>query len=136
MARLACGIIQGRHEEPAMLSATCHCGAVRIEIPERPEKLTNCNCSLCRRVGGLWAYYKVGTVAITGHPEHTEAYVWGDKTLRTVRCRHCGCVTHWEPLDPERHDTMAVNARNFEPEQLGDVRIRRFDGAVSWTYLD
>ncbi|MGY4830335.1 hypothetical protein ACVNIS_17320 [Sphaerotilaceae bacterium SBD11-9] len=45
-------------------------------------------------------------------------------------------MTHWEPLDPERHDRMAINARNFEPEQLGDVRIRRFDGAVSWTYLD
>ena len=29
-----------------MLSATCHCGAVRIELPRRPAKLTNCNCSM------------------------------------------------------------------------------------------
>ncbi|MEW6706784.1 MAG: GFA family protein [Pseudomonadota bacterium] len=119
-----------------MISSTCHCGAVRIEIPQRPDKATNCNCSLCRRVGALWAYYPVGSVRFGGHPEHTEWYIWGDKTLRTVRCRHCGIVTHWEPLQPEADSHMGVNIRNFDPEQIGDVRIRRFDGADSWTYLD
>jgi hypothetical protein len=70
-----------------MLSATCHCGAVRIEVPQPPQKLTICNCSICRRYGALWAYYKAGTVRVTGHPENTTEYVWGDKTLRTIRCR-------------------------------------------------
>jgi hypothetical protein len=31
---------------------------------------------------------------------------------------------------------MGVNARNFEPSALGDVRIRRLDGAVTEKYLD
>jgi hypothetical protein len=31
---------------------------------------------------------------------------------------------------------MGINARNFVPEQLGPVRIRRLDGAVSESYLD
>jgi hypothetical protein len=119
-----------------MLTGTCHCGAIRIEIPERPQTVTNCNCSLCRRLGGLWAYYPLGTVKVSGHPEHTEAYIWGDKTLRTVRCRECGCVTHWEPLQPEAVAKMGVNIRNFDPDEIGDVRIRRFDGASTWTYLD
>jgi hypothetical protein len=119
-----------------MLTATCHCGAVTIEIPHAPKAVTNCNCSLCRRVGGLWGYYDYGTVRIGGHPENTEAYVWGDKTLRTCRCKTCGSVTHWEPLDPKEHPRMAVNIRNFDPKDIGDVRIRRFDGADTWTYLD
>jgi hypothetical protein len=119
-----------------MISGTCHCGAVRIEIPERPQAVTNCNCSICRRLGGLWAYYKVDTVRVVGHPEHTESYVWGDKTLATVRCRHCGCVTHWEPLEPKPDIKLGVNIRNFDPEVIGDVRIRRFDGAQTWKYLD
>jgi len=29
-----------------------------------------------------------------------------------------------------------VNARNFDPSALGSVRIRRFDGADTWKYLD
>lgn len=115
-----------------MLKATCHCGAIRIEIPSRPAELTNCNCSICRRLGALWAYYDVGTVKIHGHPENTDEYIQGDKTLRTVRCRTCGCTTHWEPLDSQKYKRMGVNIRNFEPEVIGDVRIRLLDGADTW----
>jgi hypothetical protein len=77
-------------------------------------------------------------VTIAGHPSETESYVWGDRTIRTVRCRHCGCVTHWELIDEAAHPNaarMCVNLRNFEPEAIGPVRVRRFDGAVSWAYL-
>lgn len=119
-----------------MFSATCHCGAVRIEIPEPPQSVTSCNCSICRRYCALWAYYEVGKVRVTGHPENTEEYVWGDRTLRTVRCRSCGCVTHWEPLQPEPHSKLGVNIRNFEPGVLGSFRLRLFDGAHTWTFLD
>jgi hypothetical protein len=119
-----------------MLTATCHCGAIRIEVPERPEAVTSCNCSICRRCGALWAYYKVGAVRVVGHPEGTAEYIWGDKTLRTVRCRTCGCVTHWEPLEPEAEGKLGVNVRNFDPNEIGSVRIRHFDGADTWTYLD
>jgi hypothetical protein len=118
----------------------CHCGAVRLTLPSAPDRATSCNCSLCRRVSGLWAYYPVGSVRIDGHPEHTEGYVWGDRTLRTVRCRHCGCVTHWEPLQaaaPEAGEgKQGVNLRNFDPDQVASVVVRRFDGADTWTYLD
>ena len=126
----------GVHEVNPMLSATCHCGAVRVEVPEPPESLTDCNCSICRRYGTLWAYYKAASVTISGHPENTEGYVWGDKTLRFSRCRTCGCVTHWEPLELRGDSKVGVNARIFEPGVLGDVRIRRLDGAETWAYLD
>ena len=39
-----------------MLTATCHCGAVGVDVPRRPRRLTSCNCSICRRYGTLWAY--------------------------------------------------------------------------------
>lgn len=80
-----------------MLRGTCHCGAIRLTLPSAPETVTSCNCSLCRRIGGLWAYYEFGTVQIEGHPEKTDEYIWGDKTLRTVRCRACGCAASMEP---------------------------------------
>lgn len=71
-----------------------------------------------------------------GYPEDTDEYIWGDRTLRCVRCKHCGCVTHWEPLDPQRHRTIHVNVRNFDPSEFDGIRLRRFDGADTWTYLD
>ena len=120
-----------------MITTTCHCGAVTIGIPRAPETLTNCNCSICRRYGTLWAYYRRDEVSIEAEPGATESYAWGDKTLRFVRCRNCGCVTHWEPIsDAGRGPRVGINARNFEPEQLGPVRIRRLDGAMTEEYLD
>lgn len=118
------------------LTGSCHCGAVRLALPSSPETATSCNCSLCRRVSGLWAYYEFGSVQVSGHPEHTEAYIQGDRTLQTLRCRHCGCVTHWEPLPPMAGARHGVNLRNFDPALVASVRVRHFDGADSWTFLD
>lgn len=119
-----------------MLSGSCHCGAVRLTLPAEPETATSCNCSLCRRTGGVWAYYEFGTVTIEGHPEHTEAYVWGDHTLRNLRCRTCGIATHWEPIDAQPGAKHGVNLRNFDPRLLETVVVRRFDGADTWQFLD
>ena len=77
-----------------------------------------------------------GTVEIIGHPENTQEYIQGDKTLRTVRCATCGCTTHWEPLKPEPGARHGVNLRNFDPKVLESVQIRRFDGADTWQFLD
>lgn len=119
-----------------MLIGSCHCGAVTIELPSMPEMATSCNCSMCRRLAGLWAYYEFGTVRIAGHPENTQDYVQGDRTLRTIRCATCGCVTHWEPLPPEPGARHGVNLRNFDPKILESVRVRRFDGEDTWSFLD
>ncbi len=119
-----------------MLSATCHCGAVRVEIPRRPRSLTSCNCSICRRYGTLWAYYKAAAVRVIAKPGATREYAWGKKKLRFVRCATCGCITHWKPIRLNASSTMGVNMRNFEPKAIGAIRIRQLDGASTWKYLD
>ena len=125
-----------REQPTPSLQGSCHCGAVRLSLPAAPAEATSCNCSLCRRTGGTWAYYPFGDVIIQGHPENTEAYVWGDRTLRTVRCKTCGIVTHWEPLEPVPGARHGVNLRNFEPALLESVAVKRFDGADTWKFLD
>lgn len=116
-----------------MIGTSCHCGAVSVRIPRAPETLTCCNCSICRRYGTLWAYFDRSEVEIAGP---SSAYSWGPRTLRFVRCNTCGCVTHWEPIVPERGPRMGVNARNFDPAQLGAARIRWLDGALTEEYLE
>ena len=123
-------------ENPLTLRGSCHCGAVTLTLPSMPESAIQCNCSLCRRLGGVWAYFPFGTVRIEGHPEHTVDYVWGDKTLRTVRCKICGCVTHWEPIDGALGARHGVNLNNFDPRVRESVHVRHFDGADTWTFID
>ena len=64
-----------------MLTASCHCGAIRLEVSRTPRMLTDCNCSICRRYGALWAYYKATSVRVLRAPKATSVYSWGDKTL-------------------------------------------------------
>jgi hypothetical protein len=120
----------------AMLTATCHCGAVQIGIPRKPRRLTDCNCSICRRYGTLWAYYPATSVEVRAAPGALASYSWGEQALRFVRCANCGCITHWEAVEPTAASRMGVNARNLEPRDIAGVRIRRLDGASTWKFLD
>jgi hypothetical protein len=141
-----------------MIESSCHCGAVRLKIARAPEEVIDCNCSICRRYGALWAYYSPKDVQVTKGA--TEIYMRGQKTTEFHRCKQCGCVTHWALVDRklfkrkdgshysaeeprsfddeevEKPDRMGVNARLMEPEVLARVRVRRLDGANSWKYLD
>jgi hypothetical protein len=105
---------------------------VVIEVPTAPTELTSCNCSICRRLGTLWAYYDPATVRVRGA---TATYRWGDQTIDFHRCASCGCTTHWSPLDPAKA-WMGVNSRLMEPGVVADVRVRRLDGADTWEFLD
>jgi hypothetical protein len=118
-----------------MLSGSCHCGAVKIQVTRKPRRLTSCNCSICRRQAGLWGYFKPGQVKITARRGAIDHYVWGDKCLSLCRCATCGCVTHWKPLT-RGAKRMGVNLRNFDPSVIESIRVRRFDGAQTWKFLD
>ncbi|MBP6853353.1 MAG: hypothetical protein KA164_17255 [Rhodoferax sp.] len=120
----------------ALPEGSCHCGAVCLVLPAAPATATDCNCSICRRLDALWAFYPFGSVKIGGHPQNTQAYIWGARTLRTVRCANCGLATHWEPLDPHADPRVGVNLHNFDPQLVARVRVRHFDGAPSWIYRD
>ena len=116
------------------VQASCHCGAVTIEIASAPSEVTSCNCSICRRLGTLWAYYPPTDVRVTGA---TATYHWGNKTIDFHRCSTCGCATHWSPRPNRKQDRMGVNARLLAPEVVGAARVRRLDGASDdWKYLD
>lgn len=115
-----------------MITARCHCGRVSLEVPTAPAEVKSCNCSICRRYGALMAYYAPQDVRVTGD---TDTYQWGDKSIFFHRCQHCGCFTHWSPVDPAL-ERMGVNARLMPPEVLAKARVRHFDGAESWQFLD
>jgi hypothetical protein len=118
-----------------MIESACHCGAVKFEIQDAPMDVTECNCSICRRYGVLWAYYSPAQVHIVATEDATERYLWGDKSIEFHRCRSCGCVTHWAAAGPPT-DRMGVNARLMEPDILAAARRRRLDGADTWKYFD
>lgn len=111
-----------------MIEATCHCGAVRFEIDAAPETVTDCNCSICRRRGTLWAYYSPRMVRIHPPEGATSIYLWGERRIEFHACKVCNCTTHWAPAD-KKLDRMGVNGRLMAPEVLAAARVYKNDGA-------
>lgn len=116
------------------LEASCHCGAIKFEVDAEPGELTDCNCSICRRYGALWAYFSPKQVRFTTDGA-TDIYMWNDRMLEFHRCKVCGCLTHWLAVKRD-HDRMGVNARMMSPQVLAKARVRRFDGADTWKELE
>ncbi|HEX4740075.1 MAG TPA: GFA family protein [Caulobacteraceae bacterium] len=118
-----------------MIEATCHCGAVKVQAPRAPETVTDCNCSICRRLGTLWAYYDSAEVAMETSDQALETYVRGDPAgsgeLSFRRCRICGCTVDWRPREGRDQNRMGINARLFDPAVLEGAKVRKLDGA-SW----
>lgn len=119
-----------------MLTASCHCGAVQIEVEHAPPSLTQCTCSICRRYGALWAYYTRKTAHISAAPGATTIYMWNDKVIEFHHCNTCGCMTHYEGIEKHDDERIAVNARMMAPTDIAGIKIHTFDGADTWQYLD
>ena len=119
-----------------MLTSSCHCGVVKIEIDRQPRSLTQCTCSICHRYGALWAYCTRKTARVLSSRRPTTAYSWGDMTIEFHHCDACGCLTHYESVEKSPDSRIAINARMLPRAEISGIRIRTFDGADTWKYLD
>ena len=124
-----------------MIRAACHCGAVRFEISEPPEWVLDCNCTICRRYGAMWSYYRnadgQAKLLQRPDPEATQTYLWADRGIEFHRCKTCGCVTHI--VVAADGFLFGVNARMMAGLDPAKVRIRRMDNSHSgffWTRPD
>ena len=110
------------------MRGSCHCGRVAFDVPTAPDHVGSCNCSICRKTGILWAYYRPDEVSLHAPDDATSPYIWGDKCLALHHCTTCGCITHWVNLMPEG-DRMGINARLLDGFDAETAERRFIDGA-------
>lgn len=125
-----------KKQKDEQVIANCHCGKVSIEVADLPATFTECNCSICRRYGARWAYYKQQQVNLSAAPATLKAYSWGDRTIEFYHCSNCGCLTHYESLEKGADSRIAINTRMLPAELTTHIPCRKFDGADSWSYID
>ena len=106
------------------VKGSCHCGQVTLSVPRAPDWVGRCNCSLCRKLGWLVAYYPDDAVTVEGE---TVAYIWGDRMIGIHHCPTCGCGTHWKTLGRD-FGRMGVHARMLDGFDAGAVSEAHFNG--------
>jgi hypothetical protein len=119
-----------------MLNIECHCGNVKLTATQLPSSITSCNCSICYRLGALWAYFDSADVELRIAEHPPDSYAWGEKSITYHRCGNCGCTTHYTSTDSDGSQLIALNCRMAPISEIDGIAIRHFDGRDSWRYLD
>jgi hypothetical protein len=114
------------------IQGACLCKTVQLGVTRLPRQVTQCNCSVCRRYGTLWAYYRRSAVSITAPRGALEDYAVRAQGLKFVRCRSCGCVICWDGRGKGRDQRMGVNTRLLDHALMAGVPVKVLDGDQTW----
>jgi hypothetical protein len=118
------------------IEGTCLCEAVHLGAARLPRQVTQCNCSVCRRYGTLWAYYRRSAVSITARRGALAEFSVRDEGLRFVRCKTCGCVICWDGWSKALDRRLGINTRLLDPARMASVPVKVLDGDKTWRTLE
>ncbi len=104
----------------------CHCGRVRFRVTCELDRVTECNCSMCRKKGFLHLIVAPEQFELVSGSGELSTYQFGTRTAQHHFCRHCGISSFYIPRsDPDKID---VNVRCLDGVEPGTLRIFQFDG--------
>jgi len=86
---------------------SCHCGRVRFEIRTELTRVSECNCSICRRKGALWHPAAESDLQIVAGEADLALYQFNTSIAKHYFCKHCGIYTHHQPRT--KPDWIGVN---------------------------
>mmetsp|Transcript_23684 Transcript_23684/g.42290 ORF Transcript_23684/g.42290 Transcript_23684/m.42290 type:complete len:121 (+) Transcript_23684:734-1096(+) len=110
------------------MKATCHCGAVELEITTHDglASAARCDCSFCARRAAPAVQAPNEAVKIVKGAENLTLYQWGTKTAQHHFCKICGIyMFHNQRADPAKvginMGTLdGVNPSEYEPIPWND----------------
>lgn len=121
------------------LIASCHCGAVKLELPHLPASAKACNCSFCARTGAVWGYYPEGEIAVLS-AEEDRVYSATGMNLHHF-CGRCGMQTWGDSPDWASAYNMdgtpkaGVEAGSVPPGRIHGVNLRLIDD-LDWSSIE
>ncbi|MBY7922515.1 GFA family protein [Vibrio fluvialis] len=104
--------------------ATCHCGAVELELslPDGIVDPRRCDCSICRRKGAIVASVTLDAIRIVKGQEVLRLYQFNTQTAKHYFCSVCGIYTHHQRRsNPHQYGYNVGCLEGVNPFDLGDV---------------
>lgn len=111
-------VIRAKHK------ASCHCGAVELELdlPNGIEEPRRCDCSICRRKGAIVASVALSGIRIVKGHDVLTLYQFNTMTAKHYFCSVCGIYTHHQRRsNPEQYGYNVGCLEGVNPFELGDV---------------
>lgn len=109
---------------------SCHCGRIAFTLEGEIAQAVDCNCSLCRRRGGLLAFFPRDALRLETAEGDYATYRFNKHHIDHHFCHTCGIAPFSEGVDPRSGaKTVAVNVRCLPDLDLATIAITSFDGA-------
>ena len=104
----------------------CHCGRIVFEVKGHPDRVIECNCSICTKKGYLhWIVPRESFHLITP-AENLATYSFYTGVARHHFCSNCGVAPFYIPrADPDKID---VNVRCLDGVDAAQFAVYHFDG--------
>jgi hypothetical protein len=113
-------VIAERHK------ATCHCGAVELEL-HLPDGVVNprrCDCSICRRKGAIAASVPLAGLRVVKGQDVLRLYQFNTRTAKHYFCSICGIYTHHQRRsNPNLYGYNVGCLEGVNPFDLGPVEL-------------
>lgn len=111
-------------------NGSCHCGRVAFELDAEIGDVYDCNCSMCRRRGGLLGFFPHEALTLRTPGEAAGTYRFNKQHIAHRFCPDCGIAPYSEGVDPRTGaKTAAVNVRCLDGVDLSTLKVVPIDGA-------
>ncbi|RRN57397.1 GFA family protein [Pseudoxanthomonas sp. SGNA-20] len=108
---------------------SCHCGGIASTVEGQIDQVVDCNCSMCRRRGGLLWFVPASAFELATPRERLGTYLFNRKHIQHHFCPTCGIAPFGEGTAPDGTATVAINVRCLPEVDLDALKVVRFDGA-------
>ena len=117
----------GKTQIQAKHRASCHCGAVVLELdlPDGIVEPRRCDCSMCRRRGAIVASVSLSGMRILQGEAVLRMYQFNTMTAKHYFCSNCGIYTHHQRRsNPQEYGFNVGCLEGVNPYELGPVPTR------------
>lgn len=110
-------------------AGSCHCGRIAFTVEGQIDEVYDCNCSMCRRRGGLLWFGPATVLELSTPRENLGSYKFNRHHIDHHFCPNCGVSPFSEGTDKTGAKTVAVNVRCLPDIDLAALKVVPVDGA-------
>jgi hypothetical protein len=106
----------------------CHCGAISYRVDGEIDQVLDCNCSLCRKRGGLLWFVPRDALHLSGEAQAAATYTFNTHRIQHHFCTRCGIAAYSEGQNPDGSVMACINVRCLDDVDLASLKVIAFDG--------
>ncbi|HTA66071.1 MAG TPA: GFA family protein [Xanthomonadaceae bacterium] len=106
---------------------SCHCGRIAFDVEGTIGQVVDCNCSLCRRRGGLLWFVPRGALRLVSPENSLWTYTFNSHVLQHHFCANCG-IAPFSEGEKKGEKMAAINVRCLDDVDLSKLNVVEYDG--------